>query len=192
MKFLITVLVLLALTGATLAGYFYFLTPVEPNFVNSDTDGQPLLFPNSSGTTNGDFSETGGEYESVQGQNGVVVIRADAITEPLVTVGTTTLPIGAEFGYPLSDDQKFIAGGFDKDFLIYLNRPQSTFYIYLQAEPLRETRELAESTFLNTLGVTEENACELYVWVFVDENANELLAGKNFGLSFCPDAEIIP
>ncbi|PIT91479.1 hypothetical protein COU17_00635 [Candidatus Kaiserbacteria bacterium CG10_big_fil_rev_8_21_14_0_10_49_17] len=190
MKFFITALVLFALVGVAVAGYFYFLTPVEPNFVDIDADGQPLLFPDSSGS-NG-IVGSGGEYEAIQGQNGVVAIRADAIQESTVAVGTTTTAIGAEFGYPLSDDQKFVAGGFDKDFLIYFNRPQSTFYIYLQSEPLKEARELAESTFLSTLGIAEESVCELYVWVFVDENTNEFLAGNNFGLSFCPGAEIIP
>lgn len=62
------------------------------------------------------------------------------------------------------------------------------FHILLFLFPLADTRVRAQQYFLQKLGVTEQEACMLQVVVAVTPDVSESLAGKNLGLSFCPES----
>lgn len=68
------------------------------------------------------------------------------------------------------------------------NAETNEFEIFLFEFPLADTRKRAETYFLQKLGINEQQACMLRVWVGVTPFASESLAWKNLGLSFCPGA----
>lgn len=68
----------------------------------------------------------------------------------------------------------------------------STFTIGLFEEPLGESRRAAESKLLELLGLPEVALCTLDVSVGVPDTIGGAYAGKNLGLSFCPQATPLP
>lgn len=66
------------------------------------------------------------------------------------------------------------------------------FNITILNPDLQRTRDEAEANFLRTLGISEEDACKLNVNLQVFFQVSEKAAGKNFGLSFCPNGKPLP
>lgn len=66
--------------------------------------------------------------------------------------------------------------------------PLETFAVFLLAEPLKETRELAEQDLLRILGISESDACRLRYFVSLPEEVNPLYAGLDLGFSFCAES----
>lgn len=72
----------------------------------------------------------------------------------------------------------------DYDTLFY---PETnTFDMMLYAFPLEETRKRAGKYLAETLGVSEQELCQLKIFVGVSPSTSSSLAGKNLGLSSCP------
>jgi len=61
------------------------------------------------------------------------------------------------------------------------------FIISLSNQPVKIAREIAEKNFLDTLGVTKEQACMLKVSLVIPRGVDYELSGKNYHLSFCPN-----
>ncbi|MEK7598135.1 MAG: hypothetical protein AAB487_00155 [Patescibacteria group bacterium] len=63
------------------------------------------------------------------------------------------------------------------------------FNIAILSSTLKEARNKAEGAFLDTLGVTKDQACELNVSLGVPYGVSPRNSGLNFGLSFCPNGK---
>lgn len=66
------------------------------------------------------------------------------------------------------------------------------FIISLLNPDLEKARAEAEKSFLETLGISKEQACLLKISLGVTADINEKAAGKNYGLSFCPSGKPFP
>ena len=71
--------------------------------------------------------------------------------------------------------------------IVYL-AGDSSFLITISRQPFDAARQAAEDDFLKTLQITKEEACRLNVALRVPRFVDENLAGKDFGLSFCPNS----
>lgn len=68
-------------------------------------------------------------------------------------------------------------------------RTNSQFLVALLSytlEQARIARTKAENDLVGLLGITKAKACDLDVTLTIPASYNENLAGKNYGLSFCP------
>ncbi|OGI15597.1 MAG: hypothetical protein A2Z52_01200 [Candidatus Moranbacteria bacterium RBG_19FT_COMBO_42_6] len=76
------------------------------------------------------------------------------------------------------------------DYLMEFQPAYQQFVIAIQnPEDIYGARTRAESDFLESLSIDREKACELNVTLSVPVQVNEKNAGKNFGLSFCPNGK---
>ena len=66
------------------------------------------------------------------------------------------------------------------------------FVISLENHDIVTARKAAEKKLLTMLGISKEVACSLSVTVNVAGDINDVVAGKNYGLSFCPDGKEFP
>lgn len=97
---------------------------------------------------------------------------------------------------PYKQSLKTIAGNADlkntSDYEIVYLGEQKSFVISLYGQNLNDARNKAEQAFLDLTGVSRDDACKITVTLGVDPSANKDAAGKNYGLSFCPDGKPIP
>lgn len=75
-----------------------------------------------------------------------------------------------------TSDYSFSFFGSDNGFLIVLART-----------PLRSSREKAETALLSILGISKDDVCKLPLHVGVMGSVDPNYAGRNLGVSFCPD-----
>lgn len=68
----------------------------------------------------------------------------------------------------------------------------SSIQIGLTKEPLGQARLAAEKQLRTFFPLTNEQLCSLDVYLGVPAQVNETYAGKNLGLSFCPNAVKLP
>jgi len=73
------------------------------------------------------------------------------------------------------------------EYRLFYYEPTQSFAIAILNSDVVQARALAERAFLEALGITQEQACQLRVSLGVVTWANEIFADKNYGLSFCPD-----
>ena len=66
------------------------------------------------------------------------------------------------------------------------------FIISLLNPDLQKARNEAEKAFLETLGISKEQACLLKISLGVTADISEKAAGQNYGLSFCPNGRPLP
>lgn len=78
------------------------------------------------------------------------------------------------------------------DYDMYFYPPDNGFVITLMNSDLEKTRSEAENDFLGALGVSKDQACELKVTLNVPFDISQKAAGKNYGLSFCPNGKPFP
>ena len=71
---------------------------------------------------------------------------------------------------------------------ILFGQNDQSFSVSLDAKPLADARNRFSYDFLKMMGITELNACQLNVFVSVTYYVDEKLAGRNLGLSFCPES----
>ncbi|MBP6913111.1 MAG: hypothetical protein KBC00_00685 [Candidatus Levybacteria bacterium] len=69
--------------------------------------------------------------------------------------------------------------------LVYL-KPFNEFLISITSSPFEINRQLAEQAFLERLGITKEQACQLTVTITTPVSVNNAEAGQKYPLSFCP------
>jgi hypothetical protein len=75
-----------------------------------------------------------------------------------------------------------------QDFHVVYFKKDQTFLITLLSQPVSNARDLAENEFLKQLEVDIGQACSLKVTVRVPYSVDSDLSGKDYGLSFCPNA----
>lgn len=66
------------------------------------------------------------------------------------------------------------------------------FLITIIDSNIEKARQKAESDFLSSLGITKEDACKLNVDLGMPAWVNDKAAGRNYGLSFCPNGKPFP
>ena len=72
--------------------------------------------------------------------------------------------------------------------IVYFTADQS-FLITILSDPAQAGRIAAEQELLVKLNVTQDEACKLKVALTVPAGVDEQLAGKDYGLSFCPSGQ---
>ena len=75
--------------------------------------------------------------------------------------------------------------------IVYFSSDQS-FLITILAEPAQQNRDLAEQALLTNLQISQSDACKLKVALTVPAGVSESLAGRDWGLSFCPAGLAFP
>jgi len=98
--------------------------------------------------------------------------------------------LAGNLGYCLSDQQKCQAAS-AADYTVSYNSAQQSFLITL-AEPIGQARLSMEAFMIKTLGLTEQQLCNINYLVSVTRYVNTQYAGKNLGFSFCPGAVKLP
>lgn len=86
-------------------------------------------------------------------------------------------------GVYISDERKL---GNDSGFSVAYFEEDGSFAISLTGKPFALYHEKASRYLLDTLKISEAEACTLNVYVGVTYDTDPSLSGKNFGLSFCP------
>lgn len=99
--------------------------------------------------------------------------------------------LAGNLGYCLSDPQKCQAAS-ATDFSVYYISASQLFVIDLTREPLGQARLAMEQFMMTTLGLTEQQMCNLNYLVSVTKYVSEQYTGKNLGFSFCPGATVLP
>ncbi len=97
---------------------------------------------------------------------------------------TKSVKYGNNFEYIIKED----TSGYS---ISYFPQNQG-FIIAISSPEIQKVRETAEADFLNILGVSKEKACLLNVDLGAIYSANAEAAGKNYGLSFCPNGKPFP
>lgn len=68
----------------------------------------------------------------------------------------------------------------------------SGFIISISSPNIQVARDMAEKDFIQTLDISQADACKLTVSLAVPFSVNEKAAGINYGLSFCPNGKAFP
>jgi hypothetical protein len=114
----------------------------------------------------------------------------NGVTIPAGTRGDTYLLAG-NLGYCYVDPQKCQAAT-TTDFTVYYDSGRHSFVIDLTKEPIGQSRLDMEQFMSTTLGVSQQQMCNLNYLVSVTRYVNEHFAGANLGFSFCPGATKLP
>lgn len=76
----------------------------------------------------------------------------------------------------------------DEYYIAYYPEDQG-FLIVIMNSDINRARQNAEKEFVNTLGITNDQACKLKVSLTVPISVNKEAAGGNYGLSFCSNGK---
>jgi|GEM_PF-2797292 len=117
--------------------------------------------------------------------NGDIAIQT--ATGPVSIADIRSLPETVDVGsnmYHIDGAQSTATDGFE---LLY-SAADNSFTVSIEKTPLRIYREKASEYFLKLFHVSQTDACKLHVLVGVPAEVDEKLAGKNLGLSFCPNS----
>ena len=114
----------------------------------------------------------------------------DGVTIPDKT-NTGGYLLAGNLGYCLSDPQRCQAAP-ATNFSVYYNSAGQSFIITLTEEPIGKSRLAAEQFMMTTLGLNQQQMCDLNYLVGVTSHVNDQYAGKNLGFSFCPSATKLP
>lgn len=77
----------------------------------------------------------------------------------------------------------------NRDYYMAYYPQDQGFLIVLHNADVKSALQKAESDFLQTLGITEDTACTLEVFVSVPYDVSPEAAGDIYGLSFCHDSK---
>jgi hypothetical protein len=148
-----------------------------------------LVTPVTSSTT----SQTSGTI-ALAAQNGSTVVTADFIHNGVTIYDSANAGrymLAGNLGYCLSNPQQCQAAP-STNFNVYYNSGPQSFTITLTKEPIGQARFAMEQFMLRTLGITEQQMCNLNYLVGVTIYVNSQYTGKNLGFSFCPGATVLP
>jgi len=80
----------------------------------------------------------------------------------------------------------------NNDYYIAYYPQDQGFIITIENQDIQTARQKAEADFVQTLGITQQQACQLRVSLGVPVSINEQASGGNYGLSFCPNGKPFP
>jgi uncharacterized protein YxeA len=118
-----------------------------------------------------------------------------ATTSPYAPPNTAAVTIGTPegsvtvnnfyTGAKISVDQTSVLVKDAPDYNITYYVPDSSFNILIEQTPFDDVRKEAEAAFLQTLDISQSDACKLKVKVGAPISVDPDHAGQNLGLSFC-------
>ncbi len=157
-----------------------------------------FLFQKSSSTSGGGEGETG-TLPSTSVNATTTATNTTPITSNIVFPTSSALTLGTAKGnvtmnnfyksadYITEDRQTVEIQQQTSTYSIVYNVSDSSFIITILSMPFETTREAAEAVFLNSLGISRQDACKLNVSegvpAFVSDSDQYI--GKSFSLSFC-------
>jgi len=80
----------------------------------------------------------------------------------------------------------------NNDYYIAYYPQDQGFIVTIENPDIQTARQKAEADFVQTLGITQAQACQLRVSLGVPVSVNEQASGGNYGLSFCPNGKPFP
>ncbi len=126
--------------------------------------------------TSGIGNSKGGDTISVQGVSEGSVVKVNNPTQSTNFDAVTD-------GVYISDEKKL---GSDVGFSVAFYEEDGSFAIDITGKPTALYRQKASEYILETLQISETEACKLNVYIGVTFATDPNLSGKNLGLSFCP------
>lgn len=119
--------------------------------------------------------------------------KMPSLSDPVMTINTpggavATNNVYKNSLYPLSENG--VAFNDNSDYYAAFYPQDQGFLIVLQNPDIKTARTKAEAEFIQTLGITKEQACLLKVSITVPAGISEQYSGKVYGLSFCSGAEL--
>jgi hypothetical protein len=109
-----------------------------------------------------------------------------------ITIGTSKGSVTMNNFYKsaayIAQDQQTVVIQQTSTYIIVYNVLHSSFTITIQSAPLEATRQAAEAAFLNTLGISQQDACKLSAYENVPASVSDKYVGKSLPLSFCNQA----
>jgi hypothetical protein len=113
-----------------------------------------------------------------------------------ITIGTSEGSVTMNNFYRsasyIAQEQKAVVIQQTSTYDIVYNVSDSSFAITVFSVPFEAVRQTAEAAFLNSLGVSRQDACKLMVHENVSGGVASQYAGASFSLSFCPGAVSTP
>ncbi len=88
----------------------------------------------------------------------------------------------------ISQDQQAVVVQGSSTYSIVYNIPDSSFTLTIIGSPFDIVRQVMETVFLNSLGISQQDACKLLVSENVPGDSSNQYAGQTFRLSFCSSA----
>ena len=126
---------------------------------------------------------------------GVLPITSPATKESSLTVPAgDTIAIGTTQGIITVKNFYKNVVGWQEEYAIFkqsaaydllYDTEDSSFVVSIKSGVLSQVRPLAEQAFLDTLGISQNDACKLVVIVGVDPLVDPSLANRALSLSFC-------
>lgn len=106
-----------------------------------------------------------------------------------ITLGTSHGNVTTNNFYKSADyitqDQQTVVIQQAPTYSIVYNVSDSSFIISILSAPLEAARQAAETAFLNSLGISQKDACALNVYEGVPASVSNKYIGEPFPLSFC-------
>jgi hypothetical protein len=165
------------------SGYFFWklLSGSTPEIPVTDTGNTTSTYPETTETPNKKPEVTTTQPEktsgmSIQTKDGGNIFVNDFSKNPKIS-------FDGEGDATIKTDPNYT--------ILYYKMDQS-FFIGLLGGNLPQVRKDAEKELLSILGISEEEACKIKVSTTVPVSVNEKAAGKDYGLSFCPNSTPFP
>lgn len=123
------------------------------------------------------------EEEILHTPGTIASVRDEAISDAPVIQNTSAKEIATDF-YQMTGDTTQYEVSYD--------RQSGMFTITLYGEDTKKSRVSAEAYILKALPYSKEAWCNFVVTVITNAYENPTWAGRNLGLSFCPNSVVIP
>jgi hypothetical protein len=175
-KYILAVVATLVIIGVVI---FYALTrnPVQPTANNQS------IFPTAtSSNTIGGVSYGSGVLK-IKGING------EEYSIPDITQGKKSDVLPAGTYYHITNNQETL--GTNAEFEMQYGTDNSISIVILK-ESLKDSRTSAENYLRSTLKLSNSDLCSLDITIIVPAAVNTAFADENLGLSFCPNAVVLP
>lgn len=144
--------------------------------------------------------ESSGEYVFPDGTSGTVT-PVDMSSPYLEIVGNDGDTVRVRDVRALRETDgigsgNYVVGGVDaggiKPYELLYFESDGSYLIALEEEPLRDAREAGERELLQTLEISEKDACNLQIRVSTSLHVSQTYGAKELGLSFCPGSIELP
>jgi hypothetical protein len=184
----------LGLVGLAIIGFgAYMVWPSPPGSSSPYAQDEPGSIYSDSTVTSEPRATPVARKLVVIGNDGIGISVKDFINNG-ETVADTINPgsyyLAGSVGYCLGDGT-CPAGAKSEQFTVSYSRQKDLFIVSILAEPLAESRALAERFVADRLGIGGNQMCRLNYQVSVTSGINEFYSGRNLGWSFCPGAVIL-
>ena len=191
---IVTVVVLAGIVLLSLA-WFFLSARKQQNTVATTS---PVTLPASGSIPTPTPTGTSGNMTTgttiVRALNGGTVTTSDFIHNGITLPDKTNAGrfiLAGNLGYCSTNPQNCQAAP-ATDFTLYYDEVSQSFTVALTQEPIGQARLHAEQFLLTTLGIPQQQLCQLNYYVGATYLVNASYDNKNLGFSFCPGATVLP